>query len=406
MSDPPILDVIGGSGGIAAGHAAIRALAAQLDALGDRWRGWAAVCARMLVGPGALEAGLLAPLAATSLAEGLRCEANASGARAAVEGLEEADDLVRASFDALDYAVGRTLGMGLPVGVAGAAVSGLVTDHPSVVRHVLNGSGGFLDSLVLGPLPVVLHPSPESAAATAARVYADPGRAEVVHRPSVPALGPSDLTAAMETLRRVSDRPPGTIAVQSVGGGHIVYLPGTDDAGVPWELNPEVRDVQTDLLAAAGQPNAYLDGIRIALAEAGVGPDDPVLVVGHSLGGLLAGQLAQDPAYSVAAIVTAGSPVTVVPDGIAVLSLENRGDVVPLVLGDAPPDTVDRVTVRFDDHEDSVVGNHDPAHYVVGAAAVEASADPTLRDQLSRLEPWLTGAPGTLQEFTITRTVS
>jgi hypothetical protein len=43
------------------------------------------------------------------------------------------------------------------------------------------------------------------------------------------------------------------------------------------------------------------------------------------------------------------------------------------------------VTVTFDDHETSVAGNHDLGHYVDGAAAVDASCDPSIREQLGSL---------------------
>jgi hypothetical protein len=52
------------------------------------------------------------------------------------------------------------------------------------------------------------------------------------------------------------------------------------------------------------------------------------------------------------------------------------------------------------------VGNHDLRHYVHGAAAVDASADPSVRDQLDRLRAdGFLGLPGTAtsQVFQITR---
>jgi hypothetical protein len=86
--------------------------------------------------------------------------------------------------------------------------------------------------------------------------------------------------------------------------------------------------------------------------------------------------------------VTAGSPVAGIhgyPAGTHVLSLENRGDVVPLLDGRDNADSVVQVTVRFDDHETSIAGNHDLQHYVRGAEAVDASGDPSVREQLASL---------------------
>src|SRR5436190_30255 len=83
----------------------------------------------------------------------------------------------------------------------------------------------------------------------------------------------------------------------------------------------------------AGRPTGYAEGVRSALAAAGAGAGEPVLLVGHSLGGMVAAELARDPQLTVAGVVTAGSPVGATPEGIPVLSLENRGDVVPLLSG-------------------------------------------------------------------------
>jgi hypothetical protein len=67
---------------------------------------------------------------------------------------------------------------------------------------------------------------------------------------------------------------------------------------------------------------------------------------------------------------------------------------------------VQQVTVRFDDHEASIAGNHDLRHYVRGAAAVDASADPSIREELSSLRAHgFLGSGGTAssQVFQITR---
>jgi hypothetical protein len=73
------------------------------------------------------------------------------------------------------------------------------------------------------------------------------------------------------------------------------------------------------------------------------------------------------------------------PVGSHVLSLENDGDVVPLLDGADNPDSVPQVTVRFDDHETSIAGDHALHHYVRGAAAVDASTDPSVRAELASL---------------------
>jgi len=437
---PAITEVIGGSGGVAAEYAAIRGLADDLDRVGDRARSWAGAAGGALLDPHLLSTSPLAPVsfgrveaalvaaAAMGVLDSLLWEAEAVGCRAAVTALEEADEATRSALDALDYAGCRLLATPFaPLASAADAVpdpmwerlvdrlgprgpggpgplDGFVLAHPDATRHLLNGSGGLLDGLTLGPVPVVAHPTAESAAAEAASWYDVPGQAAVATGPASTAAAPTDLASLVAELARVDDLPDGTVAVQTLADGrHVVYLPGTDSLGLPWEFDPDVRDVQTDLAAAAGAGHPYLDGVRTALQQAGIGPADPVLLVGHSLGGMVATQLADESGFTIAGVVTAGSPETGAPPGTPVLSLENRGDVVPMLLGDEPVDAVDHVTVRFDDHEPSVVGNHDLAHYVGGAAAVDASGDRSIRDLVDRWQPFLAGGPSTVQQFTITR---
>ena len=78
----------------------------------------------------------------------------------------------------------------------------------------------------------------------------------------------------------------------------------------------------------------------------------------------MAAWLATHPhAFEIGAVVTAGSPVGGMgdyPAGTHVLSLENRGDLVPLTDGEANPDAGNHVTVTFDDRGPDLVGQPRP----------------------------------------------
>jgi pimeloyl-ACP methyl ester carboxylesterase len=213
----------------------------------------------------------------------------------------------------------------------------------------------------------------------------------------------SDLAGLVRHLAAVSalaDQPggSGTVEVQTIrapdgGVRHVVYLPGTDDlATTPWSQDADARDLGTNLLLVGGQDNAYQQGVLDALRQAGVGPGEPVALVGHSQGGMVAAALAsqsQDGSpYSFTQVVTAGSPTAHLngfPPGCQVLSLEAHGDVVPLLDGEDNPDSAEQVTVRFDDAVVGVVADHELGHYAAGAEAVQVSADPSVRDQLDSL---------------------
>jgi hypothetical protein len=260
-----------------------------------------------------------------------------------------------------------------------------------------------------------------------ARLYPPEDPPVVRRRPdlAVPlgATPPDDLADLMRHLEQTNalspaDRPgdQGTLEVQTLRAEdgtvrHIVYLPGTDDlATTPWQSDGDARDLPADLRAISGADTTYADGIRLALTEAGIGSHDPVLLVGHSLGGMEAASLlAHGSGFDVTHVVTAGSPIAGIhdyPAGSHVLSLENHGDLVPLLDGHDNADSLNQVTVEFDDHEASLAGNHDLHHYVDGAAAADASGDPSIREQLASLRDhgFLgSGATATSQVLQVTR---
>jgi hypothetical protein len=473
MTVSPITRVTGGVAGLAATYAEVRALADRFDAAGDHLRDHAAADAHVLAEPDLLESAPLSPVTfADAEARVLDASAGVHGAleasvtyegdallvRAMVTAYEESDRLVASSFEALDYAVGRDVGYAvsaaapslllvglaagptwdkLPAGVRrrlGDTAQEWADEHPEAVQHGVDATGGLLDGLLAG-MPAVswlagfaaFHPTAGDAAADLAALYPNEGRPEVRRRHdlAVPLarVPPRDLTGLIRHLDQVSllsppDRPgdAGTIEVQTLDAPdgtvrHIVYLPGTDDlAPAPWEHHGDVRDLSGDLHAIAGEDTTYAAGIEQAMAEAGIGPHDPVLLVGHSLGGLeAASMLAHGSSCDVTHVVTAGSPLGAVhgyPADTHVLSLENRGDLVPLLDGRDNADTTQQVTVQFDDHETSMIGNHDLRHYLHGAAAADASADPSVREQLDSLRAaGFLGShdPSTGRVFQITR---
>lgn len=472
MSDqtlPPITGVIGGSGGLAATYADVRDLADGFDGAGNRMRSWAGTGARTLGNGDLIESAPLSPLtfadaelsvlAATTGPRGILphsvCwEADAVVVRATVAALEETDQLVRASFEAIDYAIGlqagfligrlaalspallpvlaRPLLIGLTVyGLFRALPSGLQHDlteaagelsdparrrlcdwlatHPDALQHAMNSGGGLLDGLTLGagvPLAVPglapFHPTANDAAGGLAGLL-DDGQ-PVTHRRAdldpVVAPAPRDLQELLANLERLNDLSDkdhpdnnGTIQIQQLGSGperrYIVYLPGTDlmsplDAG-----GVHARDMLANGRLMDGEQTTHGRGVLEALREAGVPTDAPLLLTGHSQGGMQAAHLAAtDTGYRVTDVVVAGAPtaqVASLPDQVSLLALENAGDIVPLTDGEDSPDQPNRTTVRFDQHEQEIFDNHDLHHYVAGAAAVDASDHPSIRSALDHL---------------------
>ncbi len=67
------------------------------------------------------------------------------------------------------------------------------------------------------------------------------------------------------------------------------------------------------------------------------------------------------------------------------LSLEHRGDIVPLTDGAPNPDSREQVTVTFDEGSTGLVDSHGYGHYLDGALAVDSSDDPAITEQLDSL---------------------
>jgi hypothetical protein len=141
-----------------------------------------------------------------------------------------------------------------------------------------------------------------------------------------------------------------------------VTLPSTQD----WELmngvisgewgkltdQGGVNDLGSNLalMLTPEQEAAYQRMAKEAMADAGIGDNDSVMLVGWSQGGILAGRLACDPDVpgQVEALVVAGSPIDSmpIPSSVNVVSIQHVGDVVPMLDGtQAHPNTDNWVTV-------------------------------------------------------------
>ncbi|MEP6478109.1 MAG: hypothetical protein ABJB03_01865 [Rhodoglobus sp.] len=129
-----------------------------------------------------------------------------------------------------------------------------------------------------------------------------------------------------------------------------VTLPSTQDWMLPingseFFEHGAANDLASNLtlILSPDQQAAYERMVLDAMAQAGIGPEDPVMLVGFSQGGILAGKLAsQDDGFNIQAIVTAGAPIDAydIPDDVSVISMQHNNDIVarldgtPAVHGD------------------------------------------------------------------------
>ncbi len=218
---------------------------------------------------------------------------------------------------------------------------------------------------------------------------------------------------------------PGTVGVERVeradgSRAWVVAIPGTQDAtGLGWGRNP--MDMGTNVRLMAGARDDGTELVVRAMAQAGVRPGEPVLLAGHSQGGMVAMALAGSAAftgrYTVAAVLTAGSPVAgqAVPGSVPVLHLEHRQDLVPALDGSPSPEGANRTTAVRDlraspDPADRLAGRDPGAAHGVGLYArtadiVSAAGAPSVRAWEGAAGTVL-GGPGSTAvrlEFTGTR---
>lgn len=216
-------------------------------------------------------------------------------------------------------------------------------------------------------------------------------------------------------------RGPGRIRILRVthpdgSGAWVVELPGTQQWSPvpgpnPFDLTADVRLVgggQTRLGTAVGRALTH------AMAAAGVAPGaEPVMLTGHSQGGLLAASLAATPRFRrrfrVTHVVAAGAPVSrvPVPADIRVLALEHRADPVPRLDQRIDPDRARWVTVRRElgSRVDDGLAAHDSRRYLRTAMLVDRARDPSLRHWRRHSARFLDGTRARAWDVRLTRGV-
>lgn len=140
--------------------------------------------------------------------------------------------------------------------------------------------------------------------------------------------------------------PDAAIRIVTVDGpdgpAYIVTIPGTSEWNVQSGSNP--MDTVGNLSSASGDLSTASQAVKMAMEKAGISPDAPVFLVGHSQGGMTAAALAASDGFraqfNVTNVMTYGSPIdsTHIPDNIKTLALQHPFDAVPrLDQGNAKP---------------------------------------------------------------------
>ncbi|WP_143466596.1 lipase family protein, partial [Lentzea kentuckyensis] len=294
------------------------------------------------------------------------------------------------------------------------------------VDTLIGMSPGILSSL---GVPVDLATTLDLLAAT----YAD-GTADVKYvedYPNTPPHNLREILMGLDERNSPSNGEKSNIDVRVIKDandkviGYVVDIPGTKDWNAPWDPK-SANDSGVNIDAMAGNNTVLQQGIEKALREAGAqGSGVPVMLVGHSQGGIVAAQSTNDlisGGYNVTHVVTAGSPVgrIDIPGNVQMLSLENKGDVVPHLDASDNPNTANRTTVTFENQTGTVGDNHsiggyryDEKHpdkprvdqnYVAVAGQLDQSSDPSVRRFLDSADVFTQGGPkSTTLTYHVTR---
>lgn len=274
------------------------------------------------------------------------------------------------------------------------------------------GAGMALEELLWGltgkddPIPPVT------------RMVAEAMRLLVTHQVSVEQVDPpgavpsehgaiGDLEGVVNAIGDLYPRhgatDPGTVRIDQVIAA---------DGAVSWLVL--VPGTQSDLVGEhpfdwAGNPGAMVGDVTGATASvvqamrmAGIQPGQPVMLAGHSQGGMVAVNAANAVAeeYEVSGVVTVGAPVGLLdaPNGTEVLSLEHVEDPTPGLDNAANPvgenwTTVERTLTTSIDSDVSGVthpgGSHDTPTYADTAELVDASTDGAVLDYFATVAPVL-----------------
>ncbi|HEY0903725.1 MAG TPA: alpha/beta hydrolase [Marmoricola sp.] len=297
-----------------------------------------------------------------------------------------------------------------------------LTAHPDDLEELVAQAPGFLDFYLPG---MGFPATSEEGAALLALLY-DQELGDVVLDDSSQEVAPAGLRQAMDKLADMARHADG-FKIERVGEPPHevwnVYLPGTKafdgplPAGGPWpdalEDSGVVQNLGTNFAAVGGQDNAYVEAVIRALHEAGVPPDAPIALYGHSQGGIIAARVAEavtasgsPTPYHVTNVVTAGSPVDHIhlPSSVQVLSLVNESDIVPRLDGEPYGDVANHTTIVTHHDTGTVTGNHlMDATYLPMVDQVERSDDPAVRDAIAPLSAFHPGGGSTTWTFEMHR---
>jgi hypothetical protein len=432
---PAGISVSGGAGGTDARLEDLHTLARLSDELAVTLAEVAAEAHAVLVAPDVVASAVLDPvgvaaferelLAALDGSAGLmslaaRYSMRALGLRAAVATYRGVDQAQQAAFEGICWSLGANPLAAVNLAFAAAPFAGIqialdggdaqhwLSDHLGLVDGAVDALPGMITTLTGGLLPVsdvpsgghligLLYPqgTPTVAESPVPGTEASDTKNPLVHPPHTL----SELFRGLDYRNvKVTGDGPDQIDVRMIthadgSKAYIVDIPGTKMWDLPGQdPGAHLNTLGTNIHLTGADLTAREQAIADALHQAGASSTDPVMLIGHSQGGIIAAQAAHDAAnggfvagghsYNITHVVTAGSPIgrIDIPPGVQVLALENQHDIVPHLDGATNPDRPNQTTVTFDSQQGDFGGNHDTATYAGNAQQIlDGSTNPSIQ---------------------------
>jgi hypothetical protein len=221
------------------------------------------------------------------------------------------------------------------------------------------------------------------------------------------------ITQMLDRLWQLSAKDKPTIGVdlfdtQSGTKIAVVYVPGTQTFGFGKGTNP--LDMASNLQAISGAGKAASEkAVLLAIGQAGINPADEVILVGHSQGGMVAGNLAAYPSgFLAAGLVAFGAPLAHIKNlKMPVMAIEHVNDPIPNLSGKANPMKKNWVSVQRISEKpesDAFMFSHSLKSYRNTATAIDVSSDVGIKNIRGEIFQRLGSAkPSKSFEFVISR---
>lgn len=253
----------------------------------------------------------------------------------------------------------------------------------------------------------------QGAAGSPVAVPTDPAQASQFQPAVTP---PHDLPSLLQGVTdayQVGNDPSsnGDVRITRVDNGgtpaYVVSIPGTET----WSPSAGAtgRDLTANLALVGGSPTAAAQSVELAMQQANIPPGSPVMLVGHSQGGIIAATLASDPAfverYGVTNVLTYGAPIDhlQIDPSVGVLQVQHGLDPVPRLdlggvsTGGFPGGRETVVTLDSPGHFYEPAVNHSYVEYtssIRDELGADTDAGRILREYQSTLAPFFVGPGG------------